>query len=121
MLFSARITELERQVLELSTERDTLAAANKELGATNERLTAEATAHGETIGTLTRERDEARTALQTEKDGREAAIAAEVTKRFTAAGGEPIKRDPAAVPREQDAAKAGAGRTAQTWARDFSK
>lgn len=70
------------------------------------------------LGTVTGERDQARTALQTERDSRETAISAEVTSRIAAAGGDPIRRDPAAAT-SQEKPGASSGLTGMARARAY--
>lgn len=100
MLFSARIKELEGQLLAANGERDTLAAQvtaltgeRDQLSAANTQCKAQYDADQATITGLTTERDQA---LQRASDA-EANVEAEVTRRLAAAGVDPIKRDPKAV------------------------
>jgi len=109
MLFSARIKELEGQLSTLQANHDTLAAANAELTTANGQCATQHAADQETIGAMTgeltqvraelasvsAELETARTALTQAEAGRESAIATQVTQRISAAGADPIKRDPA--------------------------
>lgn len=123
MLFSARIKELESQLAAITTERDTLAAANAELTTANaecatrhaEDQTAIVAANAERdhavadLATVTTERDTAVSALAAEQTGRETAIQTEVNKRLGAAGIDPIARDPNPTPNTPGAGKATEG------------
>lgn len=121
MLFSARIKELEGQLTALTTERDTLATANRELTAANEEC---ATRHAtdqqaiadalvardaalEQVAALTTERDTAQRELAAERETRETAIATAVTQRLAEAGPAPIARDPAATAKNEPKAETG--------------
>jgi len=89
-----RISELEGQVTQLTTEKAEFVAANGVLEArfkADEITIANLTTEN---GTLKADLETVRTELQAEKDGKETAISSEVTSRLAAAGVDPIKRDP---------------------------
>jgi len=115
MLFSARIKELEGQLLAATGERDTLATANQELTTANGQWAAQHTADQETLAALTTERDTALASLATitaerdtaqrelfaERESRETAITTAVTQRLAEAGPAPIARDPLATAKKE--------------------
>lgn len=118
-LFSSRITELEGQLATLTAERDSFAAANKDLTEANEQLGTQNKAHTDAIATLSKERDDAQSSVQSitserdkaqadlkaANDSRDKAIADGIRDGIAAAGVPAVKRDPAAAdPKSQPAA-----------------
>lgn len=99
MFLKARITELEGQVTQLTTQNQTLTASVAQLTQANADCQTRFEADQVTITTLTTERDEARTNLATvtaERDGLNASIDAKVLERLSAAGVDPVQREPEA-------------------------
>lgn len=104
MILTEQIALLQQQLAAAQQQAQanfaSLTAAQTELATAREGIATLTTERDEARGqlaTVTTERDQARTDLQAEKDSRETKIGTEVTARLAAAGGDPIKRDPAAT------------------------